>query len=772
MNIFGRLADFVFARRGLVAATSLLVFGIVTAGATQLRVDFRVTSFFGGDDPEREYFEAFRSYWGADDDVLLVLVKTEQGDLLTPARMRRLTEVGEALKAHALVRGVDSIATTPRFSSREGLLDLQPLVLSMPTTESSTGAALLAWRAEVLRHPFAVPTLLSKDGRFGALLVETTASSDDIKVVRPLVADLRRVLAAEDGKEGLSFSAAGIPAVRADFYRRFMEEQAKFIPVGLLLIVLWLLILFRKAHGVVVPVLAAIVPAAMVFGVLGWVGEPIGVLNQAYSTFLPVIAVADAIHLVSRFHEEARRLAAPGQPLTTDQRRLAIRRALEAIGPACFLTSLTTAVGFFSLMMAHMPVLRSFGLYAAIGIIFAYGSVLIIIPLLLSFTKGTVPYAGQREGTSKTDRALLALARFSVDRAWLVILLTGVVIALSLYFGRLVVVDNHLTAMLSQDHPTSVANRMLDVHLGGILGLEIDVAGPPGALKDPKLLNAMLELSDWAKTQPEVRTVTGPADYVAAVHGLISQRRRIPESSAGIAQILLSSGGESGLKAILAPDYSRGRMRIGTRDQGGVAFGRFSARVQAEIDARFEGLAVKPHISGTPFVAYRGINNVTYDLRDSLTLAFLVITLVIGLLFRDLRTALICLAPNALPLLVGYGFLGAAGWMLDPSPAIVFTIALGIAVDDTLHLMVRTREELHQGRMLKEAVVQAVLHAGRAVCVTSIILVCGFGINAFSSFQATRVLGGLGAVVIFSALLCDLFLLPALLAAFGERGGG
>lgn len=764
--MFLKLADFVFARRGLVAVLLLVVFVGVTAGASRLSVDFRVTSFFGGDDPEREYFEEFREYWGPDDDVLLVLVSAQEGDLLTPIRMRRLQEVSNTLLQHKLVRRVDSIATAPRFSSQGGVIDLEPLIGSMPPGQEG----FQAWRTEVLNHAFAVPTLLSAQADYGAMLVETTASSDDISAVRPLVADLRKILQGETGKEGLSFTAAGVPAVRADFYQRFMADQSKFVPGGLLLIVFWLLVLFRKVHGVLVPALAAIVPAAMVFGTLGWAGEPIGVLNQAYTTFLPVIAVADAIHLVSRFHEEARRIAAPGQPLTREQRRLAIRRALGAIGAACFLTSFTTAVGFFSLMMAQMPVLRSFGLYAAVGIVFAYGSVILIIPLLLSLTRGSIPNAGQSEGSSKTDRALLAVARFSVNRAWSVIGVTVIVIGLCLYFGRMVVVDNHLTAMLSQSHPTSVANRTIDSELGGILGLELDFKGSPGAMKDPRILQAMLELSNWSRAQPEVRAVNGPADYIASVHEVMYGRRTIPDSSAAIAQIYLLGEGEGEAERIVAPDYSRARMRLNTRDQGGLAFAAFGARVQAQVDAQFEGLSVKPHITGTPFVAYRGINNVTYDLRDSLILAFLIITLVIGFLFREPRIALICLVPNALPLLVGYGFLGAAGWMLDPSPAIVFTVALGIAVDDTLHLMVRTREELRAGRELRAAIVQAVLHAGRAVTITSVVLVCGFGINAFSSFRATRVLGGLGAVVIFSALLCDLFVLPALLATFGRAG--
>ena len=177
---------------------------------------------------------------------------------------------------------------------------------------------------------------------------------------------------------------------------------------------------------------------------------------------------------------------------------------------------------------------------------------------------------------------------------------------------------------------------------------------------------------------------------------------------------------------------------------------------------------MRPHLTGTAYVAYRGINRVTLDLRNSLTVAFVVIAIIIGLLFGDVRVALISLVPNALPLLAGYALLGAMGWLLDPTPAMVFTVALGIAVDDTIHLLVRAREELRRGRGLDQAIRLSVLHSGRAVVITTVILTLGFGMNALSSFPANRTLGALGAVIMFAALLCDLLVLPALLAAFGR----
>ena len=162
--------------------------------------------------------------------------------------------------------------------------------------------------------------------------------------------------------------------MRADFFDQVMKDQAVFLPTGMFLMALCLFWVFRSRHGVLIPGLAATVPLMMIFGVMGYRGGHIDMVNQTLTTVLPSIAVADAIHLLNRFHEEARKLASPGEKLTLVQRQACIRSALSELGPACFLTSLTTGIGFGSLAMAKMPILRQFGLDAALGIVFSYGS--------------------------------------------------------------------------------------------------------------------------------------------------------------------------------------------------------------------------------------------------------------------------------------------------------------------------------------------------------------------------------------------------------------
>ncbi len=388
--------------------------------------------------------------------------------------------------------------------------------------------------------------------------------------------------------------------------------------------------------------------------------------------------------------------------------------------------------------------------------------------MVLSFTRGTIPEANREDRPNRTDRMLLACAELSMRRSLWVGIVTAAVIAASVFFGTRVIVDNTLTGLLEPGHPTSTANTLADNELGGILGLEVDLQGSVDSLKNPDVLRALAELDEWALAQPSYRSATGPASLLLTFNQVIGGRREIPDSAREIAQLYAFGEGAGLDRFITLSDYATGRALLRTRDEGGLRTEELSSALQAELDRRFADLPMEATLTGTPFVAYRGINRVTGDLRDSLALAFVIITVMILLLFRSPRIALLCLIPNALPLIIGYGTLGLMGWLLDPTPAVVFTVALGIAVDDTIHLVARWREEIAAGRTNEEAIRSSVLHTGRAVTITSIVLAAGFAVNSFSSFPTMTIMGLLGATVIIVALLSDLFVLPALLYRFGQ----
>ena len=754
-RVLGRWTEFLLQNRVLVATITTVIFVAAMVGGKDLVVDPSVEGFFGGGDRELERLEEYRAQWGADDDVLMVVIDGGGEEIVTAERLRVVREMGSALEEMEEVVGVESIATVMQ---QEAMMRSGPMGMM----------GMFGREVPPQEHPLWAPVFVSRDGQAGAMFVETVLRSDDIEEVIPMIARLRAVMAPYEGREGLHFGTAGIPAVRADFFEVFMADQMTFMPLGMMLITICLVLVFRSMTGILVPGVAAMIPVAMVYGMMGWTGVPVGLLNQSYMTLLPVIAVADAIHLLSRVYEESRRVGTPGAKLDGAQRHQVIVAAVQKVGGACLLTSLTTAIGFGSLLVAKMPVMRSFGVYAAGGVLVAYLTVLTALPLMLSVARIRVPKHGASARRALIPRITETLAVISIARPWITVAVTVVVTALCVWGGTKVVSDNHLTVMLKPEHPTTVANTLADEKLGGILGAEVDLIGRPAAFLDPKVLDALLALEDEALTLPNVRSVAGPASFIAGAHQLMGKGRTIPADRAQISAMFAMMEKTGNVERFMTDDAGRARMVIRSVDEGGIAFARFAQAVQDMMGRHLADVDIDARLTGTPFIAYRGINHVTDDLVSSLMFAFVAITIIIALLLRDIRLALLCLLPNALPLLAGYALVGFAGWLLDPAAAVVFTVALGIAVDDTLHLIARTREEMIGGLDLREAITRAATHTGKPIFITTVLLVGGFGVNMLSSFPATAMLGALGAVVVAAALVADLLVLPAMMVLFAK----
>lgn len=767
-SLLARLAEFVLDHRRWVALALALAVSVSGLGLLRLQPDLSLTDFFGSDDPEREYFNRFKEFWGPDDDVLLIVVTAGGESVVTPPRLHRIEALVRDLENHPRVVSVYAITNALRtWGPATGEVRLRRVLDTLPAGEEATGPALARWRQELLERSPHVPVLLAADGTAAAVAVEFDASADDVLEVVPLVAELRSVVDGHRDLDGLRYSEAGIPAVRADFFSAFYSDQMLFLPLTMLLIGGALAAIFRSVHGVLIPLLAASMPTLLLLGVMGFAGEPLGIVNQTLLTLLPVMAVADSIHLLSRYHEEIDGSVAAGRAPGEAVRRSAIVETMSRVGPACVMTSLTTAIGFLSLAIARMPIVRDFGLYAALGILLSLIGSLLLVPLLLSWTAGGARAAGP--GRARIDRLLGAVADGSVRRPGAVFAATALLIGLGLYLGSRVVIDSTFD-LLQPEHPTTLANQVLDESLGGIAELSIDLVGPPLALREPRTLQALLGLEEWARSQPEVRAVASPASVVAVANRMRVGRREIPETAAEVGRLIGLVRVEKGVSDVVARDFHRGRLVIRTRDEGGIRFDAFAERVRVEMEHRLAGASVSAHRTGTCFVAYRGINNVTADLRDGLLITLVAIIVSFGLLFKSARVAFLCIVPNAIPLLFGYALVGALGWRLEPTAAMIFAVGLGLVNDDTIHLTTRFRDELRSGLDRGEALRRSVRSSGLAVGITSLILGGGFAINIFSSFPTTATIGALAATVVFSALLCDLFVLTALLGVFGGHG--
>lgn len=749
----------ILRHRLLSTALLLVAFLAVSLGAWWLTADFSVKAFFGREDPETTYLAEYVEQWGEDDMILVVVDGGEQG-LLTRENLERVDGLVGQLEA---LDGVDKVISLTRIPRAKrgfaGTWIPQPLLATVP--RPGNDELMSRWQSALLADPRVVPSFLSVDGRYGVVMVALSVDTADLTAVRPVVHAVEAVVEAVQGS-GLSFKVAGVPAIRAHILDVIVRDQILFVPVAGVVIALLLLLLFRSRHGVLIPLVAAGVPVVMLLGVMGWMGEPFNLINQSLLALVPAIAVADAIHLVSRYHEEGRRLADANGDLSPEGRDLAIVRAMAFMGVACFLTSFTTVVGFASLLQTDLPVLQGYGAYAALGVALAYATVLVIVPLtLLGARRNARRIEHGNEGW--LGRALELCAVLSIEKPWHCVGVAAVVTAGSLWFGMQVSVDTKVTQTFFDSHPTTQANYLVDDHLGGVLAYEFDLRGEPGTFARPDVLAAIQRVEDKVANHEAVRTSVSVATIVRATSVLVGGPDQVPSDPEVLKRLFQLNEDGSGIAALVTPEHDRARLMIRTVDTGAVAFLALGELLQAEVDAELSPLGLRAHLTGSSYVAYRGLGRVTSDLRDSLISAFGVIGLIIAVLFRDVWLGALSLIPNVLPLVFGYGLMGLAGWQLEPAPAVVFTIAIGVSVDSAIHVIARYREEREGGETVDASVRNAIHHSGRAVMITAIILAVGFAINIGSSSPANASFGRLGTVVILAALASNLLVLPAML---------
>jgi predicted RND superfamily exporter protein len=709
------ITELALRHRAAVLVVTALLLVVSALGIARLRFDFSSQAFYAADPEQAQALADLHARWGPDDARLFVVARADAPDgVITAARLDALAELARAIEA------------VPGVARAWGVADL-PTPDGRTVRERVDGPGTAAIVRTLLAATPAVPLLLSKGGDVTAIVVDLEDSSDDPSAVQAEVEAVHAIAHRAEGSAELSLAVAGVPVVRAAFLELAIADQARLQPLVYAAMAGLLALGFRRLHGVLVPLAAASLPVVLLTGAMGWAGEPIGLLNQAYFTLLPVIAAAESVHWIARYHE---RLRETGRN-DPEARREALSHTAATMGRACAFTTGTTAAGFLSLMVASMPILRAFGMWAALGIAVSFVVTIAVVPVLLSLSSAS-PVLGRPVG-----RVAARLGAFAVERPLVVVLVSIAIGAAAVLGASRIVVDNRLGDLLDASHPARQASEQVDRDLGGTLSLEVELAGPPGTWDVPEARAALAAFESRIASDPEVRAVLGPS--AAAFAG--------PDLSA---QVLDRAHGVARIRAFVA-------------DSGGVAFEAFARRVEA---MRPELQGVKVSASGTTRMAYTGVNRITEDLRASLAGLLAVVTLVFALLARSARIALVTVPVNALPLVVGVALVGSRGTPLDPIAAVVLAIGLGLAVDDTIHLLLRAREH---GGAPRDAIEHAVATTGRAAALSSLALAAGVGVNLLSSFPPLRTLAVLGGATIVAALVADLLLLPALVALTSPR---
>lgn len=745
--------------RKLSVAVLVLLAGLSAwfiVGLFDVRFDYDFEKFFPQDDPETQFFNEYRALFDSDNDFILIGIEKEDGIFHAPflSEVARLTD---SLKAMRYVQMVNSPTNAQQ-------LIFDPLLgtpIQKPWLRYDQPEHYSRDSARVYQQPELYGTLFSPSRNAVCIFVKTDNYISK-ETADTLSVDLNRVMSQFDFEE---VHITGRAPGQAYYVELLQHEFVLFISISLILITLFLIVAFRSFWGVWVPLLVVLLAVIWTVGLLARLDHPLGIMLNVLPVIVFVVGVSDVVHLVTRYFEELRKEQPKMKALIT---------AFKEVGLATFLTSVTTGIGFLTLMTSNIEPIREFGMYTAIGIFLAFILAYTLLPavLVLSSRPKAVDHP-----TNKLfwEKRLRNLFRWVLRRRIAVLVGSSMVFLLSLLGAMQIESNNYLLEDLRDSDPLKQQFFFMEEHFGGVRPFElyVEVTDPHKTVYDMEVLREIEKLNHYLDTGYLVGAQISVAHVVKSLNQAANSGRRaqyeLPETERQLQSLLrkLKAAEKMGtLSAIV--DESGKKTRIAGRiaDEGNIAVTAKNEKLMAFIDESIDPELLRFRLTGTSMLIDLNNEALSTNMIYGLLIAFGVIALIMGLLYRSLKMVILTLIPNMLPVLMIAGIMGWTGIPLKVSTSIIFTIAFGIAVDDTIHFMSKLKLELLKGRSMIYAIKRTFLSTGKAIVVTSIILCGGFITLIGSGFLGTYYIGLLISMMLLFAVLADLLLLPALLVFF------
>lgn len=736
--MFRRPTALAFLGFGILLSFFILIFPPIPA------FDYDFEQFFPEDDPDLTFYRSFEKEFESDNDYLLIALQNPGGGIADVSFLEKNELLSKKISA---LQGVDTLISILDLEMPKiGIFGINFVkVLDWETEENLklTESQLDQFEG----------SLVSEDGKSLLFLIKNdpnlTKEQGD-----SLYQDIRRIFS----QNGITPKAvAGKIQTQGDFVTLMQEEFGLFLGASLVLMLGALWLIFRSWWGVGIPVLVLSQGILWAFSIILFSGKALDIMSVMQPTIFLIVGLSALIHYFTHLIKK----------LNADvPRDLAVFDTFRELTFAVWLTVFTTSVGFLSLYFTSIPALKAFGLWTGFGILVIFFALIFITPGILYL----VPLSKKPIAKPNSVSFLQRLFSFVITKRKSILFGFLGITVVSLVLGFQLKVNGYLLDNLPTDHPIQQDFAFFDKQFGGSNPLEIylETGNDSLSLLDFEVLREIekLELKlresfgkrqfisplSLVKTLNQAQNLGNPAAFTLPSPGQYLRMKRY------FNPMLKTEGAK-----IISADQHSGRISGRIADLGSLEMGKKRAEILEFVQKEIDPQLLKIRWTGTAYLIDRGHESVTKQMLQGLFVAFLVVGLIGGMLFKSLRLSLILLIPNIIPLVWMLGLMFLLGIEFKLTTSILFTVAFGIAVDDTIHFMTKLKYELDDGKSFLYAIKRTFYEAGRAIILTSVILVAGFVLLSFSRFGVTHFTGLLISFTLIFALLADLFLLPALL---------
>jgi len=714
-------------------------------------------TIFLGENPAYKAYKERVADFGGDG---FIAIAFEEEDLLDANTVARLKKAVEEIETLPDVDRVESILDAGAISGSGGGLEVHRYLddaLEHPERVPEL-------RQKLLSDDMAVGSVVSKDGRHTAMLVqlvfsETRAVEDDPVIVQSVIEKLD---AAGFAAERLHL--AGLIPVFAEVIDQTFFNLTRLTPIVLIVLLLVVWLMFRRLWPVLITGGVGLIAVIWTMGFAVALQPKISILAAMVPAVVLIISFSDVIHLCSAYLLEL----ASGR-----SKEEAILESGTDVGTACVFTSLTTFAGFVSLSLIPAPVFRHLGVTLGFGVAVALLLAMTVAPIFFSFMGRPREW---RRGTTAhvqdyLDRFLIGARRYSTGRPWQTVALFTVVAGFAVYGVSQAVIDTDFAGRLDDDNRIRKDLRYFEENFEGTGTLEVYVkTDRKEGIFEPAFFGEVAALQDRLEALPEVDGVVSLVDVMRLVHQEMSSSAvaedSLPTSRELIAQyMLLLEMASGGYELDQLVDFERSTLRMLVRmPEGGVRRTHEVGVAAVELGKGVSEQGAVVEATGSMFLMGQWLDEIIGGQRNGLIFAFLSIAIMMMIGLRSVRAGLWSMIPNAFPLLVLGGWVGLFWDTVDSDTLAVGMIAIGIGVDDTIHFLMRLKIETRRAGNTRDALKNTFHFSGRAIVITSVVLIAGFAPLAISDYFPLHIMGTMLPLCLLVALLADLMLVPALVA--------
>lgn len=722
---------------------------------SKLKFSFDLERFFPDGDEDLSFYMDFRNQFSPDNDFILIGIKNNEG-VFEQDFLNDLSSFTDSLEQLQYVSQVVSPTNVKN-------LIIGPMgAMSIPYVHPNDSAKFFNDSIRVFQDEKLVDVLFSKNGKSVCinLITERSLSKDKSD---QLLKELKIMIDSYGFDE--HHLAGRIPS-QAYVISKMGGELALFMSISFVILVMFLIWLYRSFIGVFLPLIIVIFSTLILLGVLVLMNEEINLVITILPVVMFVVGTSDVIHVLSRYSAEKIKL---------ENWHEALVLTFKEVGMATFLTSITTTIGFATLITASVYPVQRFGLVMAIGVMIAFVVTFLLLPSILYLIKDRWSIMKGGEGE---------FIRIKLQERWIDKVLGNkskvfvglfIVVCFSFYGINKLKVNNFLLDDLRESDKHMMDFRFFENEFSGVRPFEIALKSEKGLL-DYNVQQEILKLELYLNNEFYASNIISPLFFTKllnqATHGGRAEGFVFPKDEIDylkqLKQLKRFENNEL-FKNYISENKTEGRISAKIKDEGRLVVKEKIEALERFVFAKIDSKLLKVKPTGTAMLIDKNAEHLAENMLQGLLIAFVVISLIVSVLFKSGKMVLISLIPNVLPLVMIAGFMGFVGIDLKASTIIIFTISFGIAVDDTIHFLSKFKIELDKGNDVEVALKNSFLSTGKAIVVTSIILFAGFASLMFSTFQSTFYIGLLISLTLLFALLSDLILLPVLIKTYFQK---